>query len=253
MATTAVNVRTLAAVRQLEALGSRAWVAQETIYDRTWACRLTPDYPSWRLNSVTPLDPADADDTAARMTRLCMHTGAHIMPVRATPLLPAAVTRYCQQHNWHLSRPVAVLTLAMASCSGVAAVVPETVPDGEYATVSLLNRGADPALHKALLAIIQRSKAQTLPFVLRVNGEVIANMLVVHDGAFAGILDFTVIPGCRRQGFGRSFMAAVLQILKSTQVRTVWVHSAADNDGALQLYKSCGFVHRYDYAYWSPR
>jgi len=255
----AADFPALAAVRQLEALGSRAWVAGETAYDRTWVCRKTPDYPSRRLNSVTPLDPADGDHVAERIARLCLPHQGRVLPLRATPLVPSAVIHYCKENAWQKSASVLVLTAVLKALPVQSACCPaEMAAEADYVAVSLANRAADPALSKPFLAILQRIRGRRFPFVLRKDGVPVASMLVVHDGGFAGLLDISVAAdsaagGVRRQGIGRAFIAAVLQELENMQVSRVWLQAGADNVAALRLCQFFGFARCYDYAYWSPR
>jgi len=253
MVITAADFPVLAAVRQLEALGSRAWVAENTAYDRTWACCWTPGYPSCRLNSVTPLDPADGDDVAERITRLCLRSRGRALPLRATPLIPPAVIRYCEENNWKQSRRVSVLTASLQDLPVLAEDTVEVVADADYAVVSLANRVADPALNQAFVAVLHRIKGQKFPFILKKDRLPVANMLVVRDGRFAGIFDFTVGSSCCRQDMGHSFIATVLQKLKEMQVARVWLQVRADDAAAFRLYQSFGFACCYDYTYWSFR
>lgn len=254
MVTTEADLPALAVVRQLEALGSRAWVAEKTVYDRTWACRLTPDYPAFRLNSVTPLDPADGDDTAERIARLCLHRdGNRILPLRLTPLAPSAVMDYCQAHGWQKIASVSVLMNDPEDMAVPTSLPVEMVTDEDYASVSLTTHASDPTLKEPLLAVLQRVKGKKLPFILKKDGVPVANMLAVRDGAFAGLLDFAVDPAWRRQGIGRAFVAAVLQKLKKMNIDRAWLQVETDNIAAMQIYRSFGFAHCYDYTYWAPR
>lgn len=59
----------LAQIRQIEAVGFRAWPAASVHYDGSWAIRMTACHPSKRLNSVNPLDPGDTDNMEQRVAR----------------------------------------------------------------------------------------------------------------------------------------------------------------------------------------
>ena len=94
----------LASVRRLEAVAFRAWPAASTQYDGSWLIRLTEGHPSKRLNSVTPLDPSDTRDIAARLEKAGRHFAECGRPlrVRLAPTAPRATT------------PGAALVLAVA-------------------------------------------------------------------------------------------------------------------------------------------
>lgn len=254
MVITEADLPALAVVRQPEALGGRAWVAEKTVYDRTWACRLTPDYPAFRLNSVTPLDPADGDDAAERIARLCLHRDSNrILPLRLTPLAPSPVMDYCQEHGWQRIASVSVLMNDPEDLAVTAGLPVEMVADEDYVSVSLVIHASGPALKEPLLAVLQRVKGKKLPFILKKDGVPVANMFVVRDGAFAGLLDFAVDTAWRRQGIGRAFVATVLQKLKTMNIARIWLQVETDNIAAMQLYMSFGFSRCYNYTYWAPR
>ena len=65
--TEADSASKLAVIRRLEAVGFRAFPATHTVFDGTWAVRLTPAFPAKRLNSVNPLDPSDHARIAERV------------------------------------------------------------------------------------------------------------------------------------------------------------------------------------------
>lgn len=253
MAITAVKLPLLAAVRQLEALAGRAWVAEHVSYDRTWACCLTPDYPCRRLNSVTPLDPADDDDVPGRIAALCRQRKGGVLALRQTPLMAQAIIDYCAHNGWRRSTPVRVLCADAGHAAGGAGRLAETVSEADYVAASLAVCEAAKAPGKPFSALLQRVRGQKIPFVCKRDGAPIASMLAVREGGFAGIVDFTVDSRFRRQGVGRAFLGAGLRALARMQVARVWLHAGADHAAALQLCRPFGFAPCYDYAYWSLR
>ena len=70
----------LAQIRQIEAVGFRAWPASSVHYDGSWAIRMTASHPSKRLNSVNPLDPGDIANMEQRVTRAAQRFRAYGRP-----------------------------------------------------------------------------------------------------------------------------------------------------------------------------
>jgi hypothetical protein len=92
----------LPAVRRLEAAGFRAWPASTVRFDGSWQIRMTPGHPSKRLNSLVPLDPADAGDMGARIKaaeRLFDAAGLKAA-IRQSPLCPPGLPDILTAAGW---------------------------------------------------------------------------------------------------------------------------------------------------------
>jgi len=69
--------------------------------------------------------------------------------------------------------------------------------------------------------------------------EPVGVLLARQAGGEAEILSVAVLPQARRQGVGRALMEHALQAL--TEADATFLEVAADNAGALALYRRCGF------------
>ncbi|RCL03399.1 MAG: hypothetical protein JSC161_000147 [Candidatus Tokpelaia sp. JSC161] len=231
----------LSKVRQLEALSSRVWVAEDIFYDRTWVFRRTEDFLSRRLNSVTPLDPMDGENVEERIKRFSLS-----IPLRATPLVPPAVINYCQGTNWKKS--VSIFVVLGKVCSSVQEeCCVRVVKDMEYVTTLFKKQ--------SFLALLRRVKCEKLHFLGEMGGIVFANMLVVCDGDFAGILDFSIRRNFDKENAKRGFITRVWSRLKEKNIAKVWLEVTRSRESLslfqLLLDSSFQVSYSYEYAYWS--
>ena len=82
-----------------------------------------------------------------------------------------------------------------------------------------------------------------------VNGQVVGKVHThLHDGE-GWISGLGVLPEHRRRGYGRAMLRLAVASLAAQRPGTIALEVATENDGALSLYRSCGFevVTGYDY------
>ena len=58
----------------------------------------------------------------------------------------------------------------------------------------------------------------------------------------AEVLTIATDTSARRKGYGRDLIQASLERLSAQNVKTLFLDVAEDNNGAIALYRSCGFV-----------
>jgi ribosomal protein S18 acetylase RimI-like enzyme len=90
---------------------------------------------------------------------------------------------------------------------------------------------------------------QTQYYVARLDGKPIGVLTLILGDNDAGIYGFAVIPELRGRGYGRQILIRVIQKVRESSDRLVYLEVAPENDRALGLYTSVGFreVTRYDY------
>lgn len=261
MATTEAEPKTrdsafLARIRRLEALGARAWPAAEETYDGVWVRRATPDHPSGRLNSVTPLDPDDANNIAARIDRLCFEHGAFKRPLRLTPLAPSSLFQHIRQHGWSKASDVAVMTLNLPKADTPSDVAVRELSLEDYVRASNANHGSDGRYDEALGNILSRIKGQPSFLEFSTGDGAVGSMLLVRDFGQAGILDFAIHPEKRGQGMGKNALnALIFYLIDPTAKRNtnaIWLQVETQNMAALGLYSGFGFETIYHYEFWRP-
>lgn len=254
MATTeAEHLKRLATVRRLEAAGFRAWPAESTVYDGTWAVRLTQSFPARRLNSVNPLDPGDHADLRARIERArerFAETGRPLI-FRQSPLAPRELVEHLDSAGWAYESETHVLTADLASLDLSDAIDRIPIRDGQrYLEASLRVHARPPELREGLWRILSSIRPATALFVREDEaGEPLAVALATADNDLAGILDLAVVPAHRRQGLARDLVQTALRHTMHKGARTGWLQVEADNEAGLALYRGFGFREAYRYVY----
>lgn len=78
--------------------------------------------------------------------------------------------------------------------------------------------------------------------LVEVGGVPVGTLRTTRDGADAGVYGFVVRPDRQGRGIGRDVLRRVCQDLRADGVQRVGLEVAVDNEGALGLYTSLGFV-----------
>lgn len=86
------------------------------------------------------------------------------------------------------------------------------------------------------------------------GGTPVGVMRVEREAAAASIYGFAVLPDRQRHGFGRAALTAVTSELHRSGVGIISLEVLASNEGALGLYRTCGFdvIGQEDYYFMPP-
>jgi ribosomal protein S18 acetylase RimI-like enzyme len=242
----------LAKIRQIEAVGFRAWPAASVHYDGTWAIRLTAAFPSRRLNSINPLDPADVRDIPARIERAAQRMRAYGRrpTVRQTPLMPRELDDYLSAQGWAAANEAIVMTADLIGLDLERAIDQIPLRDvGRYVDASLEIRETDAGLRPGLSELLNRIHPLKGMFVTEDAGKPVAAALCVQDGMMAGLFDVGTASESRRHGHARAIVASALKWARKNGARTAWLQVETDNAPALALYEGFGFTELYRYQY----
>ena len=121
------------------------------------------------------------------------------------------------------------------------------VPAWEQAVAGLLELEGD-----ALAAAIARGRSYPLPHagaLIRRHGEVVACGLLKLEGDHAGLFAVTTAEPLRGKGLGGAVVSALLSEARRRNANVAYLQVTADNEAALALYRSFGFVGVYEYWY----
>lgn len=242
----------LAIVRQLEAVGFRAWPAGSLHYDGTWAIRLTKAHPSKRLNSVNPLDPGDTRDIAVRVERAVdqFRKADRVPCFRLSPLAPPALDAHLEALGWARKEETIVMTANLADVAFSDAFDLAPIEDSQrFAEASVTIHGHADTLRDGIVTVLDSIRPNKGMFVLQQDGCPIASTLCVQDGAMAALFDVATMLNARRQGFGNKTVGSALKWATNCGARTAWLQIGADNVAGLKLYERFGFQEVYRYAY----
>lgn len=242
----------LAIVRQLEAVGFRAWPATSVHYSGTWAIRMTAAHPSKRLNSVNPLDPGDTHDIPARIEQVSQRFRAYgrVPCFRLSPLAPVELEDYLEGLGWKREDETIVMTASLDALDLSGEREQVSLEDiGRFVEASLIIHDCPPELRPGFSELLDGIRPNKGMFLLEENGRAVSNVLCVQDGVMAGLFDVGTLPDARGKGHGRSIIGSTLKWAKALGAKTAWLQIEADNVAGMALYKHFGFQEAYRYAY----
>lgn len=250
---TSRNTTSLADVRRLEAVSFRSWPAANTLYDGTWAIRLTAGHPSKRLNSVNPLDRADHSNLEQRIARAARRFQSFGRPLvfRQSPLAPPELENILDARGWRRFDETRVMTLDLNRTDLKSAVSQVPLQDvGRWIDqcVAMGNVAADlkPGLHE----LISQVEGDVGLFLSEdESGVPIAGAMAVRFGDLVGLFEVVSNPKKRGLGHGRSILRNAMLWGRNKGAHRAWLQVVVENSVAEGLYRSEGFEEAYRYAY----
>ncbi len=78
-------------------------------------------------------------------------------------------------------------------------------------------------------------------FMIELDGSVIGKIHIEYGDHYAFLYGFGILPGYRKQGYGRRALKEVLQMLDAQGIPVNELDVVCTNSNALRLYQSCGF------------
>lgn len=88
----------------------------------------------------------------------------------------------------------------------------------------------------------QLGRADERTLVAERDGVVLGTVRLTRDGQEGGVYGFAVDPALQGRGIGRDVLRRVCRLLREEGATRVGLEVATDNEGALGLYTSLGFV-----------
>lgn len=242
----------LAKIRQIEAVGFRAWPASSVHYDGSWAIRITASHPSKRLNSVNPLDPGDVADMENRVARAAQRFRAYGRPptFRLSPLAPQELDSYLESIGWARFDESMVMVADLAHVNVGDAIDQIPLKDiGRFIDASIKVQGDDPSVKPGLFEVISGIKPSKGLFVIEENAEPVATAIGVQDGALVGLFNISTAAERRRAGLGRAIVRSALKWAEQHGAKKAWLQVEVENTAAIGLYEQLGFKEAYRYVY----
>jgi len=78
--------------------------------------------------------------------------------------------------------------------------------------------------------------------VVELDGSVVGTLSLTREGGDAGIYGFVIDPSWQGRGLGRDALRRACEQLRADGARRIGLEVAVDNDRALALYTSIGFM-----------
>ncbi|MEL6735063.1 MAG: GNAT family N-acetyltransferase [Pseudomonadota bacterium] len=240
-------------VRRLEAVSFRCWPSTTTIFDGTWAIRLSAGHPAKRLNSVNPLDRADHKDLEARISRAAKRFSGFGRPLvfRQSPLAPPELDNILDARGWRRFDETQVMTVPLqkAQLDHVVSLLP-LKDSGRWIQQCIAMGGFDESLRPGMAELIGLAHGPVGLFLLEnESGAPLAACMAVRFGGLVGIFEVVSHPDVRRQGYGRRIVESAMRWGLDHGAQQAWLQVVSANSFAVSLYERLGFVEAYRYAY----
>lgn len=88
----------------------------------------------------------------------------------------------------------------------------------------------------------EEEKNNRTTYIIELNGSAIGKIRVEREGSGAFICGFGILPEFRGKGYGREALKKTIEMINKNGVFDISLDVASENERALNLYKSCGFV-----------
>ena len=201
-------------VRRLEAVSFRSWPATNTIFDGTWAIRLTAAHPSKRINSVNPLDRGDQSDLTDRISRAAHRFQSFGRPLvfRQSPLAPPQLDSHFDAAGWRRFDETRVMVLDLDQAQLAGAVDQLPLKDvGRWIDQCVAMGSIDAPVKPGLTELIGLVEGEVGLFLLEDgHGIPLAAAMAVRFGDLVGLFEVVANPQMRRLGLGRRIVRTAI-------------------------------------------
>jgi GNAT superfamily N-acetyltransferase len=233
-----------------------AWPALKSASDASWLWRFAKGY-SKRSNSVQAMDVADDVDAEARLAAMAKLSDQHgIDPVfRVTPLAGPGIIAALDAAGWQSFEESRVLSMPLKR-----ALVPVPNPvayfdatDPEWLRLQADMSGYSDENRATLAEILARISGKARGVIVYDEAEKpVAAALAAVSFGLGVYLNVVTAADERGKGYGRAVMNAALNWTRQAKAEHAVIQVISQNDVALSLYASLGFVEQYRYSYSKP-
>lgn len=126
--------------------------------------------------------------------------------------------------------------------------------DGQRYIQQMRTLARNPGYLGWVSSLTERMAVPISGYVWEEDGRVVGNLTLipylVHGRRYYLIANVAVNPDYRRRGIARMLTAKAIEHARQRSVSWAWLHVRDDNEGAIQLYKSLGFLERARRSTW---
>jgi ribosomal protein S18 acetylase RimI-like enzyme len=237
----------LALVQRIEAHAALAWPAAETLMLDGWQLNLTRGSTSKRINALTPVVPREQSfDRAFAAARAAWAKQGRPAVVRMTPLAgPEAATRLDALGARREGETVVeILTVAPRPAEPEVAFLDG--PPADWIAVTARTEPDRAAIEERLAEV---RLPQAFAALCAQDGRVLSVGRAVAGDGLLGLFHIATRPECRRQGFGRRIVNALLGWGHRHGAALAYLQVEAANAPARAVYERSGFREAYRYHY----
>ena len=240
----------------LERLASKGWQGTSTEHLGDWLLRAGAGFTG-RANSVLPLGSPEMeiDDSLSVVT--AFYRRHQLSPLFQIPLDRPGSEIACldgdlDHRGWSAFNPtwvlVATLEESLQRCPPRSDLPPAQFDDHPSAAWlgGYLYRGSQ--LPPSAVHVLENAENVVFASVANSDGQAAVARGVLTDG-WLGVTALTVEKTRRRSGVGRHLMAELTRWAVERRAHSAYLQVAAENDAALRLYDTLGYLRHHQYHY----
>ena len=261
-------------IKLVEEISLNAWPSHKMeLYDG-WLIRFSHNY-THRTNSVqqvgTSLVPINEKIAYCEQIYKNYHTPAIF---KISPLLDPAFDKLLEERGYQIQHTTDTMTMDFEDLvpyepihieyeyygrnSGLPSIITypgdaivhlrDRITDEWISGLFRLNGTTSPTLRRIVPSMYQAIPKETIAAAVEINGTMVACGLGILDRGHVGIYAVYVDASCRRRGFARAIVSAILSEGRKKGCSKAYLQCVKGNRPASRLYESMGF--RTLYTYW---
>jgi N-acetylglutamate synthase len=241
-------------ITRLEELSMNAWPSLQTVFHDGWVVRFADGYTK-RSNSVSPLyeGAEDVDEKIDACEILYSARRLDTIFKVTTASHPPGLDAILSARGYSRESEIAVQSLDIGETTieteGREILFSSDVSDewlSAFCQMSGLDGRKKRIAGQMLLNVVPPKCVASISNSAK---ETIACGLAVLQGQDVGLFDIVTREGYRRRGYGRKLTLGLLHWAKTSGATRAYLQVVLNNEPALSLYSSLGFVEAYRYWY----
>jgi len=262
-----------ACIKLVEEISLNAWPSHKMeLYDG-WLIRFSHNY-THRTNSVqqvgASLVPINEKIAYCEQIYKNYHTPSIF---KISPLLDPAFDRILEDRGYQIQHVTDTMTMDFENLvpyepthieyeyygrnSGLPSIITypddvivnlrDRITDEWVSGLFRLNGTTSPTLRRIVPSMYQAIPKETIAASVKINGTMVACGLGILDRGYVGVYAVYVDAGCRRRGFARAIVSAILSEGRKKGCSKAYLQCVQGNQPARKLYESMGFQTLYTY------
>jgi N-acetylglutamate synthase len=237
---------------ELERCLLTVWPAVTTQMIDGWAVRFANGY-SARANSASALRPGAQMTDALLNTIIPMYRAAGLpTQVRVTPAAHHDTASFLKARGFQRINQAITMTAPLTQPLAYShAVKMLPTPEPIWLKGVSMRQSGNKRNPEHLHAIVSRLRVPAVFAVLEIEHDAVGFGLCAIDRGWAEFGNIMIDAAHRGKGLGRALVSSLLHWAQNNDARHAFLQVDAENTVAINLYRSLGFVHAYDYETWA--
>lgn len=239
-------------IKQFEQISMNAWPALQTILYDGWILRFANGVTR-RANSIVPLfgSNLDIDEKITYCEDIYHENSLSVRYKMTASVSPIDLDSVLSNRGYEYRDETSLQTMLIKNCNYIGSAAVEIREKFDDAWLSRYRQfsGYDQNELFVRRKIYEQIRHKCCYLSLLSENNFVGCGLGVLENAFLGIFDIVVMPGFRKNGFGRMIVDSLLDWGKKNGATTAYLQVLADNLPAISLYRKMGFKEKYTYWY----